>query len=267
MRMSRGIEWGRQWMLLAVAALITLTAIGCGGGSDVDLNQATPKAEVKWGKPAGGDPKGVVILLHGGGWQPNRAAFEGEMPLAANLQQRGYATVVVGYGEGETGFRQVEQVFSKARKRYPDLPICAHGFSAGGTLALLLAAREPDLACVVGLVTPTDLTTVEDQGGDEVHDLAVKAFGEDQLGRWSPVRSADGIDAKVLLIPAQDDPIVPIAQAREFVRAHPETELDVIPAGPTPVDFLHGAGATPAGVQEATQHQFTFIDQATSGAG
>jgi pimeloyl-ACP methyl ester carboxylesterase len=254
--MSRGIL-GAPLALL----LIALTAIGC-GGEDLDINPSGPKpALLKWGKPSDGKPQGVVILLHGGGFQPNRFAYEAEMPLAAAIQDRGFATVVIGYDAGETGYEEIEGIYEKARKRYKGLPVCVHGISAGGTLGLILAANEPDLSCMVGLVTPTDLTTLQQQGADQVYDLAVAAFGEDELAKWSPVRYADQIKAKVLLIPAQTDPVVPIAQAREFVRARPATELSVIPPGPTPVDWLHGADTTAAGAQQAVERGFDFIEQ------
>jgi acetyl esterase/lipase len=250
---------------LALGLIVALAVVGCGGGNDIDINPGTPKPRaVKWGKPTGGeDPKGVVILLHGGGWQPNRFAYEGEMPLAEELQERGYATVVVGYDAGERGFREIEGIYSKASKRYRGLPICVHGISAGGTYALLLAAREPRLDCVVGMVTPTDLTTLKEQGSDEVYDLAVTAFGEDELADWSPVNVADRIRAKVLLIPAQTDRFVPIAQAREFARARPATDLYVIPAGSTPVDWLHGAEVSSTGALEGVDRGFDFIEQST----
>jgi alpha-beta hydrolase superfamily lysophospholipase len=252
--------------LIAVALLIALAVAGC-GGREIDINTSNPKPrEVKWSNPAGNqDPQGVVILLHGGGWQPNHFAYEAEMPLAKVLQKRGLATVVVGYDEGEKGFREVEGIYEKVKKRYPKLPICVHGISAGGTLGLMLAAQEPGLTCVVGLVTPTDLTTIEDQGGKTVHDLAVTAFGADDLSSWSPALVANQIEAKVLLLPAQTDPVVPIEQAHEFVRKRPSTQLYVIPAGPTPVDYLHGADTTPSGAKAAIERGFDFIEQQTGG--
>jgi acetyl esterase/lipase len=251
---------------VAVALLVALAVSAC-GGQDVDISQGTPKpAEVKWSGPAGNqEPQGVVILLHGGGFQRNHFAYEAEMPLAEDLQDRGFATVVIGYDAGEEGFREIEGVYAKARKRFKGLPICVHGISAGGTYALLLAAQEPSLRCVVGLVAPTDLTTLKEQGSGQVHDLAVTAFGESELADWSPVRVADRIRAKVLLIAAQTDPVVPIQQAREFERARPATQLFVIPAGPVPVDWLHGADVTATGAQEAVERGFDFIEQSSGG--
>src|SRR4051794_7245807 len=223
--------------LLGAALLISLAAIGC-GGTDVDINQnGGGHALVSWGKPAGGNPKGVVILLHGGGWQPSQPAYEAEMPTAAQLQRLGYATVVIGYDEGAAGFQEIRRVYSQVGRRYPGLPVCVHGYSAGANLGLMLAAREPDLTCVLGLAAPTDLTTLKQQGDTEAYDLAVKAFGEGQLADWSPVNDARRINAKVLLIAAQTDPTVPVEQSREFAQALPGTQLDVIPAGSTPVSW------------------------------
>jgi acetyl esterase/lipase len=260
----------RLLLALALAVTFSLGVVGCGATTvqtQPSVNPPNPstKPVVKWANPAGTNPAGVVILIHGGGWKANHDAYEAEMPLAAALQQQGYATVVVGYNAGADGFQEIEQVYSQAKKRYPGLPICADGISAGGHLALMLAAREPDLTCVVGLVTPTDLTTLPEQGGTEAYGLAVAAFGGDQLAKWSPVRYADKIKAKVLLMLAQTDPVVPLEQGREFVKADPRAQLYVIPAGPTPVEWLHGATTTAAAAQEAIDRGFAFIGQATSG--
>jgi dipeptidyl aminopeptidase/acylaminoacyl peptidase len=251
--------------LLGAALLISLAAVGC-GGTNVDINQnGGGHALVSWGKPAGGNPKGVVILLHGGGWQPSRDGYEAEMPTAAQLQQLGYATVVIGYDAGATGFQEIRRVYSQVRRRYHGLPTCVHGFSAGGNLGLMLAAREPGINCVLGIAAPTDLTALRQQGGTEAHDLAARAFGEDQLSNWSPVHYAGQIKAKVLLIAAQDDPVVPIAQAREFAHALPRTQVDVIPAGSTPLVWLHGAKVNPEAAQAAIQQGFTFLTQELNG--
>ncbi len=252
---------GLRGIAIFVLFIGAVAVAGCGGTS-VDINPRGPQARVKWGTPPDKKkPDGVVILLHGGGWQPNRFAYEDEMPLAASLRKQGHATVVVGYDAGAKGFQEIENVYAKVRKRYPGMPICVHGISAGGNLALMLAAREPDIRCVVSLLGPTDLTTLKDQGGKMASDLAVTAFGQDGLADFSPVRFANQIRAHVLGIYAQTDPVVPIAQAHELVRARPQTELFVIPPGSTPVDWLHNARVTPEGAQEAVTRGLAFIRQ------
>ena len=252
--------------MLGAALLICLAAIGCGGnGVDIHSKGGGP-ALVKWGAPAGGDPKGVVILLHGGGWQPNPSAYPGELSLAGEMQKQGYATVVVGYDSGARGFQEIKDVYAKAQRSFPGVPICADGISAGGHLGLMLAAQEPGMACVIDIVGPTDLTTLKQQGGDEASDLAVAAFGEDQLAKWSPIRYANRIRARVLIMLAATDPVVPVEQGREFARAYPRTRLIVLPAGPTPDPLLHGARITRAGAQESLQEPLAFLSQATGGS-
>jgi acetyl esterase/lipase len=256
------IAASRVWALLALL-LVLPALIGCGGSSDDTLG-GTPI--VKWGEPEHGPPKGVVILLHGGGWRSNRTGFEQEMPFAETLQARGYATVVIGYSPGIRGFSEIEDVYAQVQRRYAGLPICAHGISAGGHLALMLATREPDLDCVVDLVGPADLTTLADQGGAAVHQLAVNAFGEDGLARWSPIAYARRIKARVLMVMAQTDPVVPAEQGPEFAKAFPSVKLVVIPAGSVSVWWMHGATVPPGAEDAVVKRQEDFIAQAISQA-
>lgn len=243
---------------LAVSFAILLGASGCGGGAEEETAYRTPK--IDWGSPAGVDPTGVMILIHAGGWQPDLAAYQAQRPQAAAAQAGGYATVMIGYSEGAEGLREIERVYEAARRRYPGLPICAYGTSAGGHLALMLAARYPDLSCVVDLIGPTDLTSLDEQGSAEADRLAVEAFGEDELADYSPVRYADRIKAKVLMILADTDPLIPVEQGRELARSLPSAELFVLPEGPVP--WLHGAMVTEESVAEAEQRQFVFIRDA-----
>ena len=60
-------------------------------------------------------------------------------------------------------------------------------------------------------------------------------------------------------------PFVPVEQAREFVQARPETQLDVIPPGPTPLVWLHGADSDPTAAQAAIDRSVEFINQSLRG--
>jgi acetyl esterase/lipase len=257
------IASSRKCALLALL-LVLPALIGCGGSSSDDNLAGTPI--VKWGEPEHGPPKGVVILLHGGGWRSSRAGFEQEMPFAKTLQARGYATVVIGYSSGIRGFREIEDTYAQVQRRYAGLPICAHGISAGGHLALMLATREPDLDCVVDLVGPADLTTLADQGGAEVQQLAVNAFGKDGLARWSPIAYTRRIKAKVLMVMAQTDPVVPAEQGPEFAKAFPSVKLVMIPPGSVSVWWMHGATVPPGSEEGVVKRQEAFIAQAISQA-
>ena len=72
------------------------------------------------------------MLLPGGGWQPNPTAYRSEMPTAAQLQQLGVATVVVGYGEGGRASGS-QQVYLQARKRIPACRSAPTGSPPAGT--------------------------------------------------------------------------------------------------------------------------------------
>jgi dipeptidyl aminopeptidase/acylaminoacyl peptidase len=253
-------------VLAAVTALSILLAVAGCGDDGIDLSTETAGgARVSWGEPADGKPVGVVMLLHGGGWQRSDSGYEDQVANAKNFQQEGYATVAIGYDEGAKGFQQVVDVYREARRRYPALPICASGISAGGNLALMLATREPDLACVVTLAAPTDLTTLatQDAEDDEASHAAIAAFGRDQLTKFSPVRYADKIKAQVLMIEAEADPINPPDQGRELERVLPGAELLVLPPGPVPAPFAHFGGVQPDAQEIVINRVFEFLDQAT----
>lgn len=246
--------------------MLALASSGC-GESDLNIGDGSgPQARTTWGEPAG-EPRALVILLHGGGWQPSPEGYEQQKATGEMLQDLGYATVAVGYDEGALGFRQIEDVYAEARRRYPDLPICAAGQSAGGHLSLMLAVREPDLACVIDLVGPTDFTTLREHGGDAAYEGAATAFGKANLPKFSPARYADQIKAKVLMILAETDPLVPEEQGRELAELLPGSELVILPEGPVTAVWAHSAGVQPDALDNVVQLQLDFLEQATSGVG
>jgi acetyl esterase/lipase len=251
---------------LIAAAAAVIVASGCGSsdsGDQVtackDKSRGLPK--LTWGIPSE-NPNGVVILLPGGGWQPNPGGYRSQVAFAKLIQTGGVATVAVEYGPGRAGFRQIEDVYGQARSCFPDAPVCAIGDSAGGNLALMLATREPELACVIARAAPTDLTSLPAQGGDGAYKFAVDAFGRGGLAQFSPARQAKAIQAPVLLIMAANDPLVPAAQGRELKQALPDAQLLVLPPGPVP--FVHGLGVTQSALQEANQREAAFLQQATA---
>jgi acetyl esterase/lipase len=270
-------RWRREgpllrWVLIggAVGVVAIVVAVIAATSSDppppLPPDERGPgEARVAWGEPDDGDPRGVVMLIHGGGWERSPTEYQTTKNLGPPLNDEGYATVAIGYDEGEVGFRQIEAVYDKARKRYPGTPICALGISAGANLSLNLAAREPDLDCVIGMATPTDLTTLAEQGGKLAHDQAVAAFGRDRLEEFSPALHADEIQARVLLIAAESDPVVPADQSREFGEASPAAEVDVYPAGDFPVFWAHNGGVEEGANEDVAEQEVAFLDEATKG--
>jgi dipeptidyl aminopeptidase/acylaminoacyl peptidase len=223
-----------------VATVLAAAVAGCGSSSPPVTTGPAGLAE-QWGKPAGGRPHALVMLIPGGGWTATGAAQIANQltQIGANLQGLGYETLAFGYRSGTQSVKDAELFFRLARKRVgPKLPICALGLSAGAHIALMLAAMNPDLACVIDMAGPTNLPALAgEHAGAAAAGLAVKAFGARRLAAYSPALRARSIRAKVLLIYAQSDQVVPVAQGEDMKRALPSARLIVLPPGPQP--FVH----------------------------
>jgi dienelactone hydrolase len=250
---------------LAAALPILVAIAGCGNTNN-GVGPAPAKVDgalLAWGVPPSGSPKAVVMLIPGGGWEVPNPGFREMKASAPTIQQHGYATVAIRYGAGSKAVQQVQDVYRAAQRQFPGTPICATGVSAGGHLALMLATREPSLKCVVALSSPTDLTTLAGQGGQLAHQLAVKAFGANRLAEFSPVNHAKQIKARVMLINADADPVVPVEQGRELKAALPRTQLTILPPGPVPAEFAHFGGVQADAATNVLKQEFAFIKSAT----
>lgn len=230
---------------------------GCGGGSPPAATSGA-KPQAIWGEPLNGRPaKGLLILIHGGAWSGlSRKALRSEVALSPIFRRLGFATLSVDYRQGAEGISDVEHFYRQARRRVgPHLPICAYGVSAGGHIALMLAVRNPDMACVIDVAGPTDLETLARQpGGQTGYGIAESAFGSGLLASLSPAQHAGSIRAKLLLVYAGDDRLVPVEQGVEMHHAVPGSELIVLPPGRAP--FVHtgiGAPVAKTGVDAAAK--------------
>jgi pimeloyl-ACP methyl ester carboxylesterase len=212
-----------------------------------------------WAEPnGGGRPRALLLLIHGGGWKGADAlSFNSEVEIATAYQRLGYETLTFDYRGGAHSIQDAEMFYRLARKRVgPRFPICALGPSAGGHIALMLAIENPDLSCVIDFAGPTDLVSLATQpGGNIAYQLAVKAFGANSLANYSPALRARSIRAKVMLVFAQGDPIVPVQQGLEMAQALPGAQLIVLPAGP--VGFVHsGVAVAPYDASLAAEQSF-----------
>lgn len=213
------------------------------------------------GQFASRPPRGAVLLIAGGGWiGVTPAAFRREVATALIFRRLGYLTVTVDYRAGKAGLTDTERAYDMVRGRYGTLPICAVGTSAGGTLALLLAAHRPRLSCVISLAGPTDLRRLrEDPHSHIAYELAVRAFGRQNLNRYSPIHYTTSIHARLLLLYASNDPLVSTSQGTEMHKADPRARLIILPPGHTP--FVHSRVST-AAAQRAEAVEVAFLASA-----
>jgi acetyl esterase/lipase len=234
----------------------------------LDAHSLGPRAPAAYeiGPPAGGRPaRRVLILIHGGAWYVvGRAALEAERSLAAEWRAAGWETVSITYRGCEHSIGDALRFYDLTRERAgPATPICALGQSAGGHLALTIAARRPDLACAISYAGPSDLVEVERQGREQARttgppglDIATaagvnvaKATFPEGLAAASPITQAAAIRARVLAATATDDVLIPGGQDRGMVaaieRARPGAHAVSVPLRPGGEFFVHGT-ASPA---------------------
>jgi pimeloyl-ACP methyl ester carboxylesterase len=257
---------------LAVAALVVLG--GCdaagqeegGGGRTVRpaVWRGSGGAHAALRAPTGGRaPRGLIMVIHGGGWRGLSPALTADVvPAARSYNRLGYATVVPDYRAGAAGVADIDRFYRRARRAMgPKVPICAVGGSAGGHLALVLAARHPDLRCVIAQAAPTDLVALN-QSSRLGHTLPALQFGSGRLDALSPARHARRMKARLLLVYAANDPYVPLDQGREMARARPGARLIVL--GPGRAQFVHSK-VDAAAKARLERTELRFLTRATRG--
>lgn len=206
------------------------------------------------GAPASGPVKRVMLVIHGGGWfQVGQGMLNTEHDNVQQWRKAGWQTVNTTYRACRRSFDDVLTTYDAVRAHVgPQIPICIKGDSAGGQLALMIAARRSDVACVIAGGAPTDLWTIKPQGvtaglgaqAGTVRGLALAAFGRKRLVELSPASNVAAIRARVLLVQAQNDMLVPPQQQQQMAdmlaAANPgaDVQIDVVAPGDKP--FLHG---------------------------
>ena len=126
---TRGQNWRRSWK----------NRSRCTGGSRCGL----PSASAVWRHDAqqGGLPAGP------------RLANKGCVVLRFNY--RGVNLSEGEYADESARPKMPESRFGSCRRRYPDLPVLAAGFSFGSRVALRLASQEPLIKRVIAVGFPT----------------------------------------------------------------------------------------------------------------
>lgn len=251
--------------LLAALAATALT--GCamaseappeGGGPDglmawpdlLERPRAEPSATIRYGEdrmqvvdlwlPEGGGPHPVVLMVHGGCWQTEIADRRFMTWIAEDLRRRGIAVWNIDYrgvdrdGGGYPGtFLDAAAAADALRQHAPRYrldvsPLVAVGHSAGGHLALWLAAR-PRLPAGSPLRTPDPIPirTVISLGGlpdleeaarppgsgcgiEVVRRLTGGRFDDTSVPRLAP------LGVRQVLINGLQDRIIPTAYAEGY---------------------------------------------------
>ena len=202
----------------APPAGVSTTALGSSAPAYYEVGEPTGTFE-------GQAPKGVMLVIHGGGWSVvGGANVEKLRPEADRWRARGWRTLNITYHScGQSG-PDVKAFYDLARSTWgTSMPYCATGQSAGAHLALLLAASRPTVSCVVAEAGPTDMNSLKSQsvdladpvaasdGAHQLYNMMAAAFGgDDQAIWWSPAQWK--INARVLWGVGAGDTLVPAAQ-------------------------------------------------------
>ena len=255
--------------MLLVAALALAAIAGAGGGTGggppklmdwpdlLGRPLPTPTRRIPYGLgpmsfgelwlPAGAGPYPVVLMAHGGCWRSNVARLSIMNYAADDLRRHGYAVWNVEYrgvdrpGGGWPGtFADVAAGADELRALARAYPlridhVVALGHSAGGHLALWLAARprlpqqsalaRGDPLPIAGVLSLGGLPDLEAEhargpegcGADSIEALTGRPdrARPDVYAETSPARLGAGRDREVLINGAED-PIAPPADGRAY---------------------------------------------------
>jgi hypothetical protein len=221
-----------------------------------------------------------MLVIHGGGWAlygPGQVAtMRGE---ADRWRARGWRTVNIDYRPCASALGDVLGFYAQVRATYgSSIPVCALGASAGGQMALELAAFRSGVACVVDEAGPTDASTIATQplSTDAVASPAgmnppgvanqmAAAFGAENLYWYSPAMLAGALvknGVRVLAGGTDSDPLVPFAQVTELTSALKASGSGTYAVGydlaPGSVMFVH-SGVTQAALDQFHQMELDLV--------
>ena len=129
---------------------VATTGLGAGAPAYYEIGEPT-------GDFAGQPPKGVMMVIHGGGWSLHGPGAVASMRSRADRwRAEGWRTLNVGYRPCADSVQDVRWFYDRARELWNTAgPFCVMGSSAGGHLALMLAASRPGVACAIAHAGPT----------------------------------------------------------------------------------------------------------------
>lgn len=194
----------------------------------------------------------TVLLIHGGGWKEgDKEQFNTLMP---QFSRKRVQAVAMNYRLAPTvSWREqvadVHQAIDFLREQQVDLKrIALWGVSAGGHLALLAALERDDIAAVVTIGAPTDLTRIS-------RDEWQVAFEEDELKEASPLHKESMLVPPTFMLHGELDTVIPVSQLNAFVAKHPSVQSKIIPSG------NHGLQWPPIIASRAKEQAFEWLIQ------
>lgn len=172
-----------------------------------------------------GATHGTAVIIHGGFWRANYDLGLGR-PLAADLSQRGWATLNVEYRRTGTGggwpqtFEDIGTAIDQLAgvDGLNDNRVVTIGHSAGGLLALWAAMRTDAAVPVSAAISQAGVLDLAGAAHDELGDGAVTDFLGDHIGQaLDPILQPPA--TPVWCLHAPDDDRVPINQSQTYVAA------------------------------------------------
>lgn len=230
----------RRRLLLGTAGTATLAWLGaCSSSGDPKESGVEtltygddPSQRVELTRPDG-EPKGVVVVVHGGFWRSQYDLSLGR-PLAKDLAAHGWLAANIEYrrvGDGggwpTTGddvARAIDAVGAA-----PDVDastLITLGHSAGGHLGTWVVGRTQETA-VTGVVSQAGVLDLSAARSEGLGGGAVDAL----LGSSGDLRDADPMSRVPLSVPVRcihgrSDTNVPLSQSKSYVAAATEAGAD-----------------------------------------
>lgn len=198
-------------------------------------------------RPAG-NPRGTVVVIHGGFWKAAYDLSLGE-PLARDLASRGWSAWNLEYRRvgGGGGWRETFDDVAAGIDHLADVDgvdvesVVTLGHSAGGHLAVWSAGRPDATVRVAGAVAQAgvldfDAAVRANLGGGAVGELVGGTAAEhpDRYDYADPMRQIP-LDVPVHCIHGTDDQLVPLSQSTAYVKraeaAGAQATLTKVPGG------------------------------------
>ena len=199
--------------LAVVGALVAGLLVAC-------LAQARTPYYLSYHAPTVKPKKGVVLVIHGGGWRGNYGA-EADTIMSlfiGDFRNRGYRTFNLAFREGRP-LQDTYAAVKHLKKRFPRRPLCVFGGSSGGHLALMAAIeRAKHVDCAIDIGGPIDFLRPEPGRPfwANIRDRAAEIFGAENLRKVSPIYRAHKITAATLVISAECDIYTSMGRNREM---------------------------------------------------